>query len=453
MINRTGADSPCDCGSLERPRYFPRQLVTPDDMNLEQEYFRKRMRLHNLMLHGWGVVCGAEVCRVKKPQEQWSNPKQEEHEEWKVRIKRGYVLGPYGHDILIDCDHEFDIRSRRLTGTAGEPAEAAVDPWCSQPAVDLDQDEVFIAVKYTENLTRPVRTQPVGCGCDETQCEYSRWRDCYEFGILDECPEDQMTFKSPEEMFAGPGVPQCPCPETPWVVLARIKLNENGIDGDPDNCACRRLVAAFGNLAWSCGSESESEVTAPPPPPPEEPAIRGESIFDSEEFAKFKRLKGIHRLNVGVNEIEGLGGESAIKLNDLFSKGEDDELLVSEFLFVARNPDGRAWMTEDSGITEKLIMTWACRADLMRISGNLDLDIDRQMAEVLSKTEVDGQHFSVARLANYPKDDASIAELKRAISIANNDRIPDRFSNKEKLKNLIDAANEHKSAVFELAPV
>ena len=31
-----------DRGAIERPRFFPRQLVTPDDLTLGQEYFRTR---------------------------------------------------------------------------------------------------------------------------------------------------------------------------------------------------------------------------------------------------------------------------------------------------------------------------------------------------------------------------------------------------------------------------
>jgi hypothetical protein len=58
------ADMSCDRNMAERPRYYARQLITSDDLTLEQDYFRNRMRLHNRMLHGWGVVCGAQVCLV-----------------------------------------------------------------------------------------------------------------------------------------------------------------------------------------------------------------------------------------------------------------------------------------------------------------------------------------------------------------------------------------------------
>jgi hypothetical protein len=47
--------------TLEFVRYFPRQLLTADDMRAADEYFREKMRRHNRMLHGWGVVCGCKV--------------------------------------------------------------------------------------------------------------------------------------------------------------------------------------------------------------------------------------------------------------------------------------------------------------------------------------------------------------------------------------------------------
>src|SRR5215211_7302343 len=39
---------------LPQPRYFPRQVVTADDLTADQEYFRERLRRHNRMLHGCG---------------------------------------------------------------------------------------------------------------------------------------------------------------------------------------------------------------------------------------------------------------------------------------------------------------------------------------------------------------------------------------------------------------
>ena len=72
------------CTGLEcmcRPRYFSGQLLTEADLSAEQEYLIKKNRLHNLYLHGWGVVCGMEV--ICHPNCQG----------W-VRITDGYAISP-----------------------------------------------------------------------------------------------------------------------------------------------------------------------------------------------------------------------------------------------------------------------------------------------------------------------------------------------------------------------
>ena len=50
-----------DTNRLERVRYFPRQLMTAEDMRTEQAYFVERLRRHNRLLHGWGIICGLQV--------------------------------------------------------------------------------------------------------------------------------------------------------------------------------------------------------------------------------------------------------------------------------------------------------------------------------------------------------------------------------------------------------
>ncbi|HBY98946.1 MAG: hypothetical protein M5U01_28130 [Ardenticatenaceae bacterium] len=244
----------CDTGLIERPRYFPRQLITPVEMTLEQQYFRDKLRRHNRLLHGWGVVCGALVCPIAG---------QDGLEPWKVVVQPGYVLGPYGDEIVIDGERVVDLRTSGVTGMTGEPGREFVDPWCSQVFVERREGPLYVAVKYKEVMTRPVRVQPVGCGCDDTQCEYSRWQDGYEIKVLDQCPDShkmatkQQRTSSPREDRAiverlRPGeievqrrlpLVDCPpCPSDPWVVLAMVQLGENGNIEAIDNCACRRIV-------------------------------------------------------------------------------------------------------------------------------------------------------------------------------------------------------------------
>jgi hypothetical protein len=245
---------PCDDHGSERPRFFPGQLITADDLTLGYEYVRNKMRRHNRLLHGWGVVCGARVSSVKNLENKC--------EPWKVKIEPGYILGPYGDEILIDCPQTVDLRAKGLSAVTGEPCIDVPDPWCSDVIEKHDDRPVYVAVKYKEVPSRPVRVQPLGCGCDDTQCEYSRWRDGYEIGILSTCPQSHIDPPSWEDIVKGelPGCP--PCPAEPWVVLAKVSM---GADGkvEIDNCFCRRLVISFGRFAWQCseGNASPSNGT------------------------------------------------------------------------------------------------------------------------------------------------------------------------------------------------
>lgn len=263
----------CENGILERPRYFPGQLMTPDELTLEQDYFRDMARRHNRLLHGWGVVCGALVCPAP-PQN--GNGKSHKNcnetkdgdintfDPWHVRITSGYILGPYGDEIIIEHEHIFDVRTQCVTGVSGDPCLPAPDPWCSEMLVERQPGPVYVAVRYKEVQTRPVRIHPVGCSCDDSACEYSRLRDCYEICVLDECPESHQGDP--------PGLPDCyqwpmvecpPCPEDPWVILARVNLGVGGIDTDTiDNYSCRRMVISFAELWCRPGDKSSQSSIA-----------------------------------------------------------------------------------------------------------------------------------------------------------------------------------------------
>jgi hypothetical protein len=247
--------SPCESTIAELPRYYPRQLITPDDLTLEQDYFRDRMRRHNRLLHGWGVVCGALVCPVTGTDANnvvTLAP-------WQVQVQPGYALGPYGDEIIIDCTRTMDLRSNGVSGATGDPCVDAPDPWCSQVTVPRIGGTLYVAVKYKQTMTRPVRVQPIGCGCNDNTCECSRWHDGYEIGILTCCPDDKAKPPEPDKLFQGE-IPACPdCPPQPWVVLAAVTVDANGVITSIDNCQCRRLVASLSGFWWQC-SEGDTTV-------------------------------------------------------------------------------------------------------------------------------------------------------------------------------------------------
>lgn len=215
------------CGEpLERVRYFPRQLLTADDMRAEQDYFREKARRHNRYLHGWGVVCGCTVEAVKEAR----TPT--------VRVCPGYAVGPQGDEICIDQCVDVDLK----TGPQEQPCSVR---WPCPPLGDVPETRggratVYIAVRFAECHSRPVRVHPAGCGCDETGCEYSRVRDSFEIKVLWNLPESHVrarkddaewcstVHKTPAELLKRLHtfpVPPCPeCESEPWVVLATVSF-------------------------------------------------------------------------------------------------------------------------------------------------------------------------------------------------------------------------------------
>lgn len=251
-MERVCAGDVCETGFWERPRYYPGQLITAGDLTLGLDYFRNRLRMHNRLLHGWGVVCGALVCPSFTADGTATEP-------WLIRISAGFILGPYGDEILIDREITIDLRKCGTTGQTGEPCDGVTDPWCSDVYTVPDTTgPLYVAVRYKEAMCRPVKMHATGCGCEDSQCQYSRIRDGFEFGLLTGCPASHVHATGDpatvdwQDLLTGP-VRACPaCPTEPWVVLARVEVGNDGVVQMIDNCACRRLVVSFASVWWSC---------------------------------------------------------------------------------------------------------------------------------------------------------------------------------------------------------
>ncbi len=248
--------TPCNCGcqttpgssSSERPRYYAGQLITPEDMTLEQDYFRARMRRHNRFLHGWGVVCGATVVPSNQP--------------WKVIVKAGYILGPYGDEIYIEKDQCVDVR------VSCTPSVSITDGCQEQQPTPASDAVQYVAVQYVEKPTRLVRAPIGGCGCHSDACEYTRLCDSYQICILEDCPNNV----DPVRLNLGTGpAPAClACPTDPWVPLASFTTDANGVV-TVQPCDCRRQALGFGQFWWNCNTSNGRDNTPAPQPEPARP--------------------------------------------------------------------------------------------------------------------------------------------------------------------------------------
>jgi hypothetical protein len=222
-------------GSNERPRYYPRQIITADDLTLDQEYFREKLRRHNRLIHGWGIICGATLDYSTKP--------------WIVIVKSGDILGPWGDAITISRDVCFDVRTSCV-----EPAAMADDPcrdkWQPPPiAMPAGPVSTYVAVKYVELRARPVRVAAAGCGCVDNQCESSRWRDSYQLCTLETLPASHMGTPQSGDLTTAP--PPCsPAPMEPWVVLGSVAVDKAGAITQIGYKGFRRQLMSFPESSW-----------------------------------------------------------------------------------------------------------------------------------------------------------------------------------------------------------
>jgi hypothetical protein len=258
MATSVMSSSDCGCGNgtasaegLERTRYYPRQLVNAEDLTQDQRYVRDKMRRHNRLLHGWGVVCGACV-RLNR-----QNP-------CEVVVDPGYILGPRGDEIFIPEPVPFDVCKQGVIEQIGCCPETE-DPWCAEPRTRCPEGRFYLAVRYAECPSRPVKAGGCGCGCDGDGCEYTRVRDSFALKLLSELPQGYST-PMPQPSFMAQmtcqGVAKAcpPCPDHPWVILADITIGRDCRVVGVDCFAHRRNVLSFASFFYLCQTVS---VTPP----------------------------------------------------------------------------------------------------------------------------------------------------------------------------------------------
>ena len=259
--------------TVERVNYFPRQLLTADDMFADQEYFLLKLRRHNRFLHGWGTVCGLVVTAAPTSDLPWQ-----------VQISAGYALGPYGDEIYVAEPVSLDLASCSAGPT--DPCEPG--SILGSGGTSTAGETVYVAIQYSECFARPVRVMPSGCGCDETACQNSRIRDSFQIQCLSTLPPSyQMPPPSLQlcDYINGHSVPDCPpCPSDPWVVLAAVVLPAFRavpvVDNNIDNVSVRRQIFSTAVLQdqvieCCCGP------TPTPTPAPQSADLRIAQVFSA----------------------------------------------------------------------------------------------------------------------------------------------------------------------------
>ena len=269
---------------LDRVRFFARQLLTADDLIAEQAYFRQKLRRHNRFLHGWGAVCGLKVTAAPSTKIPW-----------RVKIDGGYALGPWGDEIYVAEPVCFDLTT--CVDSLPDPCEPNQPP----KPVPPQSGKVYLAIRYVECETRPVRIHPLGCACDDTLCEYSRIRDDYEIACLTEPPPSEPPRLLCELLAEGHLAACPPCPVSPWVVLAQVTLPV-ATPGQPEPTSIPIADSAIDNLIrrqlFSTAVLQEQLIACccEPPPPPVNAADLAISLVGNVDFRSV-----VYTINVANN--------------------------------------------------------------------------------------------------------------------------------------------------------
>lgn len=152
-------------GAYCRPRFFAGQLLTESDLNRMDRYIIEKNKLHNRMIHGWGVANGLEVrC----------DPCDNES----VRVSPGYALSPAGEDIVVcavDTVNVCDLIKKFIERENGNGCGGQSD------ATVFVTEHWLLGIRYNEESTLPVYNPQ----CDGTpQCEPTVIREGYRYEVV-----------------------------------------------------------------------------------------------------------------------------------------------------------------------------------------------------------------------------------------------------------------------------
>jgi hypothetical protein len=121
---------------LQRPDFFSGQLLDAASLRREQDYFREKLRRHNLAAHGYGIVEG-------------------------LGVSVDSTSDPDGSRIIVEPGVAFDPRGEQVALPRGAALAA--------PSNDGD---IYVALCFWEHPC-PETSPPDGhstCGCIEEAC-------------------------------------------------------------------------------------------------------------------------------------------------------------------------------------------------------------------------------------------------------------------------------------------
>jgi len=241
-------DESGECGhiAMERNRYFTGKFMASRDFADEQKYFLSRHRLHNRLLHGWGIVCGLKVSYHPRPDcaRRW------------VVVQSGIALDCCGRELIMPCETTFELplphpkKDPNEKKPEGYGNESQSSPQPEPNEVENEKElPLYLVLRYVEDEIERVPALYSEGECDPTRKEANRVR---EKAVLDVVRMDDVEgncWLNPQgdphagcrddcgDVIPGPGHsclnPICPCGDVvPLALLTASNDPEKAFDID-----------------------------------------------------------------------------------------------------------------------------------------------------------------------------------------------------------------------------
>ncbi len=208
----------CDIPVFCRNHYYRGKLLTERDFSDEQRYAIDKMRLHNLALHGWGVVCGLVV----KPHLYCP--------ELRLVVEPGFAIDDCGHEIRLVTEDWVELPQPRKKPAEGESATTSQkenghrqsegyrsDPHQRVSSEPCDGDEevplpdnpcdntpmphdLYLCIRYAECETEFSPAPFDDCSCSDSSQRPNRVCEGYKLELYDHKPDfwDKATHQECE---------------------------------------------------------------------------------------------------------------------------------------------------------------------------------------------------------------------------------------------------------------
>jgi hypothetical protein len=144
-----------ETAALTRPRFFNGKLITAADLELEQDYFRAKTKLHNRSLHGFGIVSGLKVT-VSSGQ---------------IVVEPGLALDCEGNELVIGTqqsivlpptgEHHAAFVNVRFVEEGGDLVSSAGG---EEPSIITESFELSFAPENSNRGHRHLRARWLACG-------------------------------------------------------------------------------------------------------------------------------------------------------------------------------------------------------------------------------------------------------------------------------------------------